>query len=503
MPRVKRSVHARKKRRKVLEQAKGYYGRKSTHYRYAKEQVEHSLVYAYRDRRNKKRNFRSLWIVRINAAARANGLSYNQLMNGAPQGGDRARPQVARRPRRRAIPPAFARGRRAGEGRAGRGRVGAGLPRPRRRTGRRPRARRPRLSAARRRSSTRSARRSTRGWPSARPRSVARRAAILGGDVGVGRRAAALRRRAPPRPHGRRARRAERATGTTSRRPSPRTRSALRRWMAEQGVQTNEVQRCIGAAPAFLTIAAETGLPLELLELGPSAGLNLELDRYRYVYAEGTWGDPAAPLDARRGRGGPRARRRCCAARCAIRRRRGVDLAPVDATTDEGLTLLRAFLWPGPRGSRPPPRRRGRRPARRRERPGADPRRLRRTCSRRCSPSDPTTRSPSSSRPPRPATCPRGARADRRRAGRRGGGRPPARLGLRPQAATSGRASARTPGSSSCASGRRRCATSRTSTSTATGSTGSADERHPRAPGARHDGPAAPVREPSRVGAAA
>ena len=82
MARVKRSVHAKKKRRKVLEQAKGYYGRKSTHYRYAKEQVEHSLVYAYRDRRNKKRNFRSLWIVRINAAARAVGLSYSKLIAG-------------------------------------------------------------------------------------------------------------------------------------------------------------------------------------------------------------------------------------------------------------------------------------------------------------------------------------------------------------------------------------------------------------------------------------
>jgi large subunit ribosomal protein L20 len=87
MARVKRSVHARKKRRKVLEQAKGYYGRKSTHYRYAKEQVEHSLVYAYRDRRNKKRTFRSLWIVRINAAARANDLSYNQFMNGVHKAG--------------------------------------------------------------------------------------------------------------------------------------------------------------------------------------------------------------------------------------------------------------------------------------------------------------------------------------------------------------------------------------------------------------------------------
>jgi large subunit ribosomal protein L20 len=82
MPRVKRSVHARKKRRKILEQAKGYWGLKSTNYRYAKEQVEHSLVYAYRDRKVRKRNFRRLWIVRINAAARENGLSYNQLING-------------------------------------------------------------------------------------------------------------------------------------------------------------------------------------------------------------------------------------------------------------------------------------------------------------------------------------------------------------------------------------------------------------------------------------
>jgi large subunit ribosomal protein L20 len=82
MPRVKRAVHARKKRRKVLEQAKGYWGLKKTSYRYAKEQVDHSLVYAYRDRKNRKRTFRRLWIVRINAAARANGLSYNQFVAG-------------------------------------------------------------------------------------------------------------------------------------------------------------------------------------------------------------------------------------------------------------------------------------------------------------------------------------------------------------------------------------------------------------------------------------
>jgi len=82
MPRVKRAVHARKKRAKVLGQAKGYYGRKKSSYKLAKEQVDRSLVYAYRDRKVKKRTFRSLWIIRINAAARANGLSYNRFMAG-------------------------------------------------------------------------------------------------------------------------------------------------------------------------------------------------------------------------------------------------------------------------------------------------------------------------------------------------------------------------------------------------------------------------------------
>jgi large subunit ribosomal protein L20 len=82
VPRVKRSVHARKKRRKVLEQARGYWGLKHSSYRRAKEQLDHSMAYAYRDRKNKKRTFRRLWIMRINAAARREGLSYNQLVSG-------------------------------------------------------------------------------------------------------------------------------------------------------------------------------------------------------------------------------------------------------------------------------------------------------------------------------------------------------------------------------------------------------------------------------------
>ena len=85
--RVKRSTHARKKRREVLERAKGYRGEKHSSYKRAKEQVMRSEAYAYRDRRNRKRDFRSLWIVRINAAARREGISYSQLMAGLRESG--------------------------------------------------------------------------------------------------------------------------------------------------------------------------------------------------------------------------------------------------------------------------------------------------------------------------------------------------------------------------------------------------------------------------------
>ena len=87
MARVKRSVNARKKRRKVLKEAKGYFGRKHSSYRFAKEQVQRSGMYAYRDRRNRKREFRRLWITRINAAARLEGMSYSQLMHGLNKSG--------------------------------------------------------------------------------------------------------------------------------------------------------------------------------------------------------------------------------------------------------------------------------------------------------------------------------------------------------------------------------------------------------------------------------
>ena len=87
MARVKRAVNAQKKRRVVLEQASGYRGQRSRLYRKAKEQVAHSLVYAYRDRKQRKGDFRQLWIQRINAAARSNGMTYNRFIQGLKAAG--------------------------------------------------------------------------------------------------------------------------------------------------------------------------------------------------------------------------------------------------------------------------------------------------------------------------------------------------------------------------------------------------------------------------------
>ncbi|MEP6816578.1 MAG: 50S ribosomal protein L20 [Marmoricola sp.] len=82
MARVKRAVNAHKKRRVILERASGYRGQRSRLYRKAKEQVTHSLVYSYNDRRKRKGDFRKLWIQRINAGARAEGLTYNRFIQG-------------------------------------------------------------------------------------------------------------------------------------------------------------------------------------------------------------------------------------------------------------------------------------------------------------------------------------------------------------------------------------------------------------------------------------
>ena len=87
MSRVKGGVTSRARHKKVIKAAKGYRGRSNNNYRLALERVEKAMQYAYRDRRNKKRNFRALWIQRINAGAREHGMSYSQLMNGVHKAG--------------------------------------------------------------------------------------------------------------------------------------------------------------------------------------------------------------------------------------------------------------------------------------------------------------------------------------------------------------------------------------------------------------------------------
>jgi len=87
MPRVKTGVVRRRRHKKVLKLARGFYSGRRKHFRKAKEQLERSLVYAYRDRKQKKRDFRKLWIVRINAACRLNDMNYSSFMNGLKKAG--------------------------------------------------------------------------------------------------------------------------------------------------------------------------------------------------------------------------------------------------------------------------------------------------------------------------------------------------------------------------------------------------------------------------------
>jgi len=121
-------------------------------------------------------------------------------------------------------------------------------------------------------------------------------------------------------------------------------RDWLERFVAEHDVQTNEVQRCFALLPAFLELARAGGRRLDLLELGPSAGLNLLFDRYGYRYRNGIWGPAdAAVVLAGEERGAVPGQ--LLAVEADIGRRQGVDLNPVDVTTDEGVRLLTSFVW--------------------------------------------------------------------------------------------------------------------------------------------------------------
>jgi hypothetical protein len=120
----------------------------------------------------------------------------------------------------------------------------------------------------------------------------------------------------------------------------------VRVFVREQAIQTNEVQRCWALLPCFLELARRTGAEtLDVVELGPSAGLNLVWDRYRYRYANGEWGGESARLELH-GEERRRVPAELLAVRPRVRSRVGIDVAPVDATTDDGARLLRSFVWP-------------------------------------------------------------------------------------------------------------------------------------------------------------
>jgi hypothetical protein len=119
----------------------------------------------------------------------------------------------------------------------------------------------------------------------------------------------------------------------------------LRRFVAEQGVQTNEVQRCWMLLPCFLELARRTGFStFDVVEFGPSAGLLLYWDRYRYRYEAGSWGAPDAALELRGEERRP-VPAELLELQPVVRSRVGIDIEPVDVTTDEGALLLRSFVW--------------------------------------------------------------------------------------------------------------------------------------------------------------
>ena len=119
-------------------------------------------------------------------------------------------------------------------------------------------------------------------------------------------------------------------------------REWLARFVAEQPIQTNEVQRCWGLLPGFLTVGDER--PVDLVELGPSGGLNLYWDRYAYRYGDERWGDPGAGLElSGSAEGGPP--RDLLQKEIDVGKRIGIDRRPVDVTTDHGARLLEAFVW--------------------------------------------------------------------------------------------------------------------------------------------------------------
>ena len=343
MPRVKRSLHARKKRRKVLEQAKGYWGLKSSNYTYAKEQVERSLAYAYRDRKVHKREFRKLWIMRINAGARANGLSYNQFIAGLKAANVELDRKVL-------ADIAVADPAKFGE-------------------------------------IVEQAKSALAKWPPARQGEIFHRQAAycdgrspLYAESVVGSRA--IRGSATSRPTSRGTCRcgcsaacttscsAAKRRGTTSTRRSSSTRVPAPLVRGAGGA--DERGAALVGALARVPLARRRAA-VRPARARPVRGAEPPVGPLRYRYSSGTWGSGELELRATTA---CRRRRALFTRRVEVARRRGVDLNPIDVTTADGARVLQAFVWPD-QAERLERLQRAIEVARRRS-TGADARRLRR-----------------------------------------------------------------------------------------------------------------------------
>ena len=379
MPRVKRSVASRKRRKKVLNAAKGFVGTRHSRYKVANEAVEHALVHAYRDRKRRKREMRRLWIIRINAAARAEGLSYNQFVAGCRKAGIELDRKVLADI---AVDDPQAFGKIAEQAKtalaADDGKTAGDDWRRRR-----PLARaRPLATALSTSASVFEAQAAQCESRSPLYADLCRRfagdpvaAELRRARADVGRAAAAPRRAALPR---------ARRRGELGR-PARGSSRVSARLHQRAGRSDERGAALLGACcRCFLRVAQRTGAQsVDLVELGPSAGLNLVWDRYRYRYEAGEWGSPAAGAPVR-GRGAP-ARSGGAARALAAGSRPGGNRPRADRRHERGGRTSPALLRLGrpgraARAARPGDRGSARRPA------GARARRLRRAAARDCSP---------------------------------------------------------------------------------------------------------------------
>ena len=317
MARVKRSVASRKRRKKVLAAAKGYVGTRHSRYKVANEPSSTRSSTRTATGRAASATCGGCGSSASTPPLVPKGFRTTSSSPGCRKAGDRARPQGARRAR---------------------GRGSGGVRRDRRAREVRARSRQPELATSfwTRRPSVRAVLGSTKSCCRLRGRSCRGGARRAGSGLG--------RAAAPGRPGCTFSFSAVRRPGTTRSRSIA---TSCGEFVATQGVQTNEVQRSWVLLPLLLRVAQRIEAEaFDLVELGPSAGLNLVWDRYRYRYRPGSGGGRTRCC-ASRARSAVRFRATCSSSSRRCARRIGIDRSPIDVTTDDGARLLRSFVWAG------------------------------------------------------------------------------------------------------------------------------------------------------------